>query len=500
MPGGWPDDPDQAHPGHGVGTYALRLELPPTDAPMSIRAGRTYTAMKLFIDGQPVNTVGRAADAPGTHDAALAGRVVPLPPGAQQVDLLVQVSNFDHRIGGLRRAWSVGQTDVLMARAGNEILVQGMLAAFMAAMGMLSLLLWGLDRRQRAWLWFGGLSMLTALRGAVGGEGWVALLATPWLGWGAMLRIEFATNFPAPATALALVARLFPQALPMAASRVFTGVALVFAVLCAVLPTTAVSALVPAVSAGIAISGLIGTVGLVRAVERREPHAGPLLASVGVLIATAAHDNLAALHVIDSPVELLAPGFLGLLATQAWVITRQFSDSVKRNEALTESLWEANATLQATHDAVIRFVPFEFLRLLGKPDIKEVERGDHVAMDVEVLFCDVRAYTTLVEGLTPSEAFGLVNDWLARMEPHVHDNGASSRSMWATASLRSSPAGRTRRCARPSPCRARSANMQRRSSTPRAGPSRRAWACTRAPWSWARSAGTRVSTPGPSAA
>lgn len=90
---------------------------------------------------------------------------------------------------------------------------------------------------------------------------------------------------------------------------------------------------------------------------------------------------------------------------------------------LAESLWEANATLQATHDAVIRFVPFEFLRLLGKPDIKEVERGDHVAMDVEVLFCDVRAYTTLVEGLTPSEAFGLVNDWLARMEPHVHDNG-----------------------------------------------------------------------------
>lgn len=423
VPGGWSADPDQAHPGHGVGTYALRLHLPPHDRPMSIRAGRTYTAMRLWVDGEPVDGVGRVGGAPDAHAAALAGRVVPLPRGAEQVDLVVQVSNFDHRIGGLRRAWRIGRTDVMMARAGREILVQGLLTAFMAAMGMLSLLLWGLDRRQRAWLWFGGLALLTALRGAVGGEGWVALLLLPTMDWGAMLRLEFAANFLAPATALALVARLFPQALPMAASRVFTGVAIVLAGACAVLPTTTVSAMVPAVSAVVLASGAIGTVALVRAVRQGAPQAWPLLASVLLLVAAAAHDNLAALHVLDSPVELLAPGFLGLLATQAWAITRQFSDSVKRNEALTESLWEANATLQATHDAVIRFVPFEFLRLLGKPDIKEVERGDHVAMDVEVLFCDVRAYTTLVEGLAPSAAFGLVNDWLARMEPHVHDNG-----------------------------------------------------------------------------
>ena len=75
--------------------------------------------------------------------------------------------------------------------------------------------------------------------------------------------------------------------------------------------------------------------------------------------------------------------------------------------------------LAKVNEATNRFVPHEFLSMLGKESLMDVERGDQVQREMSILFSDIRAFTTIVEGHTPAENFRFINSYLAAMEPCI---------------------------------------------------------------------------------
>jgi class 3 adenylate cyclase len=79
--------------------------------------------------------------------------------------------------------------------------------------------------------------------------------------------------------------------------------------------------------------------------------------------------------------------------------------------------------LAALNAATKRFVPFRFLQLLGKKDIREVELGEGIEREISVVFSDIRAFTSLSEKMTPRESFGFINAYLGHMEPCVEAAG-----------------------------------------------------------------------------
>ncbi len=69
-----------------------------------------------------------------------------------------------------------------------------------------------------------------------------------------------------------------------------------------------------------------------------------------------------------------------------------------------------------------RFVPVEFLEVLGKPSILEVRLGDAVEREMTVLFSDIRSFTEISEKLTPQENFRFLNSYLGRVGPVVRQH------------------------------------------------------------------------------
>ena len=69
-----------------------------------------------------------------------------------------------------------------------------------------------------------------------------------------------------------------------------------------------------------------------------------------------------------------------------------------------------------------RFIPNEFIKSLGKERITDVLLGDHVHMDVTVLFSDIRDYTTLSEQMSPKDNFEFINAYNGRIGPIVQEN------------------------------------------------------------------------------
>ena len=74
------------------------------------------------------------------------------------------------------------------------------------------------------------------------------------------------------------------------------------------------------------------------------------------------------------------------------------------------------------NQAYERFVPRQFLQLLNKDSIVDVQLGDNVEQEMSVLFSDIRSFTTLSESMTPAQNFQFINAYLSKMESVIIDN------------------------------------------------------------------------------
>ena len=104
-------------------------------------------------------------------------------------------------------------------------------------------------------------------------------------------------------------------------------------------------------------------------------------------------------------------------------ITQGFNKMVGSLTSTLRDLDEKNATLTETNAASSRFVPFQFLELLDKQTIVDIQRGDQTQLDMSVMFADIRGFTTTAERLGPEATFRFINRFLAHMEPAIHKEG-----------------------------------------------------------------------------
>ncbi|MCX7965152.1 MAG: bacteriohemerythrin [Syntrophorhabdaceae bacterium] len=74
-------------------------------------------------------------------------------------------------------------------------------------------------------------------------------------------------------------------------------------------------------------------------------------------------------------------------------------------------------------DAYSRFVPQEFIKLMGKDNIMNVELGDHIEITMTILFSDIRDFTSISENMSPTDNFSFINSYLERMEPVIANSG-----------------------------------------------------------------------------
>jgi len=80
------------------------------------------------------------------------------------------------------------------------------------------------------------------------------------------------------------------------------------------------------------------------------------------------------------------------------------------------------SNISKMNEAYFRFVPKQFLEILGKESITEIQLGDQIQKEMSVLFTDIREFTALSEQMTPKETFDFLNDYLSQMEPVIARN------------------------------------------------------------------------------
>ncbi len=91
------------------------------------------------------------------------------------------------------------------------------------------------------------------------------------------------------------------------------------------------------------------------------------------------------------------------------------------SQALEERVKRRTSELASLNSIYERFVPREFIDLLEKNSILEINLGDQVSRTMTVMFADIRGWTTLLEKMTPAEAFSFINAYLRRVNPVIKE-------------------------------------------------------------------------------
>ena len=104
-----------------------------------------------------------------------------------------------------------------------------------------------------------------------------------------------------------------------------------------------------------------------------------------------------------------------MLFLQAILLAKIFTGDFLKSEILSVSLSETNR-------AYSRFIPTEFLNLLDKKSILDINLGDHIQKEMTILFSDIRSFTSLSEKMTPTENFKFLNTYLNRIAPIIKKN------------------------------------------------------------------------------
>lgn len=411
--------------GRGVATYRLEIELPKDPGALALVVGSPLTAHRLWIDGARAGGVGEPGPTAEATRSAAGNRVYGIEGPGDRLTLQVEIANFEFRGGGIRRLWFLGRPDSIQTGIGRAMLREATLFGVGLVVGLFYLALFALGPAERARGWFGLAAIVLGLRMVPASISGFGELLAPWLSWEGIVRGEYGGMAIAFVAATGYAHHKVEGVMPPVVTRYLQLVGAALAVIIFVAPMPIVLATLPAqwLLPLVLLGTVIACYG--RAWWRERTEAGVTAATALIYVGFVVHDIVrSARSDLGLTIELWPYAASLWLLAEAYQLLRRFYRTFEQVASLSEELGDANFELQETESAIVRFVPFDFLRALGKSSIRDVGAGDHARREMTVLCCRFpRAAAGTTAGSAAEQDFARAQALVARLEPFIEGHG-----------------------------------------------------------------------------
>ncbi|WP_270168485.1 ATP-binding protein [Paenibacillus sp. SYP-B4298] len=214
VPASWSAEPDNGllETGRGHGTYRLLFRIPPEEVGTSrglfIRS--IGSAYRVWIDGAEKSGLGTVGinnqqETPQAHI-----NLIYFQPKQEHIELLLQVSNYSFREGGIRREILYGGIEALTPYIVRELLYDIFIIGGFLFIGAYHLVICAIRKRDPATLYLGLVTVAVAVRTLLL-NGYLSKLLLGIDSWELLVKLEYFVELLAYILLVLLMKHLYPR-------------------------------------------------------------------------------------------------------------------------------------------------------------------------------------------------------------------------------------------------------------------------------------------------
>ncbi|SEM78497.1 ATP-binding protein [Paenibacillus sp. OV219] len=329
--------------GQGYATYKLTALIQPTDHVLAMRLPNIFSSYKLWVNGKELVELGHVGTSRSGSKAEQFPKIVSFNTNSDKLEIVIQVSNFQHRKGGIWVPMQLGDSDSIvdaqMKTTAKEMLILGSLIII----GVYHIGLYAFRRQEQFTMHFGLLCLFVAARASVTGENYLLRLFP--ISWEAGLKIEYIAFALSAVTGFLYVYKLFPLDASKRVIPFVTGIGLSLCVFVLLSPAIIFSKQLPLFQLFVVGVAIYSLAVLITARMRRRIGSTFVLTGLAVFVVTVLNDMLFFNEWLVYT-QLVPLGLFFFMLMQSFIISRRFSNAMVRVEHVSNELRELNIHLE----------------------------------------------------------------------------------------------------------------------------------------------------------
>ncbi|MFB9757077.1 sensor histidine kinase [Ectobacillus funiculus] len=213
----------------GYGTYRLRIILSKQNKskPLSLYIPSIASAYKLWVNGKLAASNGVVGTNKESMEAQSYSKVVTFQTNTNEIELILQVSNFTQRKGGMWKSIQLGSDALIRQAREYSVLKDSFLASSLFVLGSFQLILYLFHRKNLLSLFLGCFCLLMTLRTLLVGDrlliDWI-----PSISWEFSVKLEYLTSYIGCLLLFTFVTYLYPEESNRFIAKVFAAICIGF--------------------------------------------------------------------------------------------------------------------------------------------------------------------------------------------------------------------------------------------------------------------------------
>ena len=329
--------------GCGFATYRLRILLRPQEKHLAIKIPTTGTTAKLFVNGEEKIEIGKIGVNEDTSEPMFNPVVMDIDNHNGELELVLQISNFDYKKGGPWKNFLLGDEDKLRKLHEKSVFFDFFLLGAFAIIGLYFIGLFVLRKKERFHLWFGIGAIASGLRVAASGEYIISFLDFPT--YEMIIGTELFSFYSGIGILITYLHSIFPKEFNKYVLYSIQGLSITFAGLVLFTPAIVYSHTVnfyQFFTVGVLLYScfIVG-----RAIFNKR--SGSILFAIGffILVLFILNDILLNFQA-NYDIHLTGLGFFTFMLIQSYLVSYRFTSTFNDNERLSIELNKANQYLE----------------------------------------------------------------------------------------------------------------------------------------------------------
>jgi hypothetical protein len=331
-------------PFDGFATYRLLVKknAEETETLYGLKISTIFSNYKLWVNGNLLAEVGTVGENKKDSKPKFAYQDIPfsLDPDKEetnQIEIIIQVSNFSHQRAGLQKPIFFGKFDDLRSESRWMDILNLIIIGIILVIGINHLNMYLFRRKDISNLYFSIVCIVMILRNITTGDRIITYIF-PNINWELLVKLDNFSGFGTIPLFALFIYSLFKVDFPKALKNIIIGIGIVVSLLVFATPAVFYGKFRIFFELYIGVFGLYLTFGvLMIAAIRRRPTAFFTFIGMFILYMTAINDILSSMGVIQS--AYVAPyGLVAFMLIQSITITVKSAKAINNNEELGAEL------------------------------------------------------------------------------------------------------------------------------------------------------------------